>query len=168
MEFRFIYQGQVTAQEEHRMTSSAFPSQVAASPRTERVAVRRLLWIGPLAIVASTAVNLIIRAAGLAVFDISPEFLPLASASATIMFTAIGVLAATITFAVISRLAKRPVRVFQIVAAVALALSLVPDVLFLVFPSPGTSVQAVAILMIMHVAAAIIAVSLLTRLSRAA
>jgi len=55
--------------------------------------------------------------------------------------------------------------VFRRIALVALAVSFVPDLLLLVAsPFPGTSVIAVATLMVMHVVAWAISVGILTRL----
>src|ERR687888_2075035 len=78
----------------------------ARAPR-ERIAVRRLLWAGPLAVVAAAAANLLVRAAALAAFDIPPEFVPLnglgggpGGAGPTIAFTAIGVGAGAVLLAI--------------------------------------------------------------------
>jgi hypothetical protein len=138
-----------------------------ALERPERVALGRLLWVGPLAIVAAVAANLLIRLVAVALFDISPEFMPL-QWGPPIFFTTIGVIGAIVVFAIVARFSKRPVRLFRTIALVVLVLSFIPDVLLLTSNSmPGTSPAAVLALMAMHVVTWAISVGLLTRLARA-
>ena len=144
------------------MRTSASVSTAPA--QTERVALRRLLWVGPLAIVLAVAANIVIRAIALALFAISPAFPPLGFMGIAIVFTIVGVLGAVIVFALVGRFARRPIRLFWIVATVALLLSFVPDFL-LAARMPGASVLAVGTLMVMHVVAAAISVGLLTTLA---
>ncbi|MFA9416201.1 DUF6069 family protein [Natrinema sp. HArc-T2] len=76
-------------------------------------------------------------------------------------FTTLGVIGATVTYGVLARLSSSPDRLFLIVAAVVLVLSLVPD--FTVIPNqPGGSLFAGAILGLMHVTTAVICVGVLT------
>lgn len=77
-------------------------------------------------------------------------------------------IAAGATYAVIQRLAREPNRVFLIVAAVALLLSLwAPLSLGLADPpeNPGTDAESVGTLIAMHVLAAAISVPVLLRIS---
>jgi hypothetical protein len=133
-----------------------------ASTSPERVSLKRLLWAGPLAILAALAANAVVRAIALAVLDIPADFEPLQT-PAFVFLTVAGVLGAVITFAVIGRLARRPVRVFLIVAAVVLLLSFVPDIGLLAANAPGATLPGVLVLMLMHVVAAVVAVGVLTR-----
>jgi hypothetical protein len=128
-----------------------------------------------LAAVVAAVANVLLRAIAVAVFDIpQPEFEPL-ELRAVVVSTVGGVLAAGLAFAAVARLADDPVRVFVIVAAVALVLSLwAPLSLGLADPpeNPGTDAASVGTLMVMHVVAAAIAVPVLIgawrrRLSRA-
>ena len=116
------------------------------------------------AAVAAVVANLLLRAVAVAVFDIpQPEFEPL-QARAVAVSTASGVIAAGVVFAIVARLARDPVRVFAIVAAVALVLSLwAPISLGLADPpeDPGTDAGSVGTLIVMHVVAAAIAVTAL-------
>lgn len=129
------------------------------STSSERVSVKRLLWAGPLAIVLAIAANFILWRLALAVLDIPAEFMPLNSPS-PVFLTFGGMLGAVIAFAVIGRLARRPVRTFNLVALVVLILSFLPDLGLL---ASGAPLPGVIVLMLMHVVAAGIAVWVLGR-----
>jgi hypothetical protein len=122
-----------------------------------------------LAAIAAVVANLLLRAAAVAVFDIpQPEFEPL-QARAVALSTLGGVIAAGLTYAVVAQLARDPRRVFAIVAAAALLLSLwAPLSLGLADPPehPGTDAESVGTLIAMHVVAAAISVPVLLRVSR--
>jgi hypothetical protein len=136
----------------------------AASP-AQRVKISRLLWVGPLAIVAAVIVNQIIRLIAVSLLGIGPEFMPL-SFGPPLFFSVIGVLGATIAFAIIARFAQRPIALFRTVALVVLLISFIPDVLVYTSQAmPGATLPAVATLMIMHVAAWAICVQLFSRLT---
>ncbi len=118
-----------------------------------------------IAVVAAVVANVIVRALGIALFDIPDEFEHLAL-RAVIVSTLFGVLAAGAAYAVIARLAAGPDRTFTIVAVVALLLSLLaPLMVGLEDPPeyPGTDAGSVGTMMAMHVVAATIAVAALTR-----
>jgi hypothetical protein len=138
--------------------------------QTERVVMGRLWWVGLLAMGVSITANLVVRLAALAVFDVHPEFAPLAGVGPTMVFTTLGVLGAVVVFAVLGRFARRPLRVFRVVAVLVLVLSFLPDFWLLAardrLPFPGTTLASVATLMFMHVVAAAIAVGMLTTTGR--
>lgn len=121
-----------------------------------------------MAAIAAVVANLLLRAAAVAVFDIpQPEFEPLQT-RAVVLSTLGGVAAAGVVYAVILRLAGDPARVFLIVAAGALVLSLwAPLSLGLADPpeNPGTDAESVGTLIAMHVLAAAISVPVLLRIS---
>lgn len=128
----------------------------------ERIASGRLLKVGALAIGASVVANLIIRIIFVNLLGIGQEFPPLGWGP-PIVFTIMGVLGAVIVFAIVARFAKRPIRLFRIIALVVLVLSLLPDLMLLnANAMPGTSLGAVIALMLMHVAAGAITIWLLT------
>ena len=138
----------------------------AAGEQPERVAMRRILWAGPLAVVMATAATLAALAALLAVLpSVNPEFLALAPQSVAIMTVPLCACAIPV-FALIARFAQRPLRTFRIVAAGALLLSFVPDLWLL--SQPGSTVPTVGALMVLHVVAAVATVWTLTGLTRAA
>lgn len=133
---------------------------------TQRVRYGRLWWVGLLAIVIAVVANLIVRAVALPFIEVPPEFLPVSVIYPTIIFTAGGVLAAVIVFAIVGRFTRQPARVYTIIAVIALLLSLIPDIMMLVDPAsvpfPGANLGNVTVLMVQHVVAAIIAVWMLT------
>ena len=132
----------------------------------KRISFRRLLWVGPLAVLASVIANVLVSITAVALVGISPEFEPL-YLRPVIGFTAVGVLGAVIVFALVARFSRRPVRLFRRIALVVLLLSFVPDLSLLnASPYAGTTVQSVIALMLMHVVACLISVSLLTTLTR--
>ena len=138
------------------MTTTVVPTP------TERVSLKRLLWAGPLAIVLALIANGIVRAIALAVLDIPADFMQLQS-PAFIFLTVVLLLGAIVTFAIIGRLSRRPVRTFQIVAAIVLVLSFLPDIGLLVSGAPGATLPGVLVLLLMHVIAAGIVVWVLGR-----
>ena len=123
-------------------------------------------WAGLLTISASVVATLVVRALALALFDISPEFEPLATAGRTVILTVIFVFLAVLVFAAVRRFAARPARLFRNIAVVALLLSLVPDLFMLTDGGsaafPGASGVAVAVLIVQHVVAATVVVWMLT------
>ena len=142
--------------------------QTTPAPRTPRPLGRsligRLTWVGVLAIVAATAVNVSIGYLALTFLDISNLFVPLNGYGTIVPFTVIGVAGATVVYALITRYSRSPVRLFLRVAVAALALSFVPDISLLIFTVPGASPISVGVLLLMHVAAFLVSVGMLTRL----
>jgi hypothetical protein len=87
---------------------------------------------------------------------------PLTVASVAIGST-VGAVGAAIVFALIGLFARRPVRLFRIVATVVLAISLVDPLII-----PGVPVAMLLLLMVMHVVTWSVSVGLLTTLARRA
>jgi len=124
---------------------------------------RRLLWVGPLTIIASIAAVLVVRAAALRLVDRPPRFAPLA-VGPPIVDTTVLVAAAVIVFAVVAATARQPLRLYHRIAFVALIISFIPDLLL---PGrwPGATWPIASALMTMHVAAWWVTVTMLTRLT---
>jgi hypothetical protein len=142
------------------MATLASPAQ-----QTERVSLSRLLWVGPLTIVAATIVSVIIQQLAAAVLRPDPAFMPL-SLMPPIIFTIVGVLGAVIVFALVARFARNPIPLFQRIALITLVVTFIPDILMLITGfNPGTNLANVLALMLMHVVAWAITVGMLTRLS---
>lgn len=131
---------------------------------------RRLLWVGPLTVVTAVVVNLIVRAIMLSLLPIAPEFPPF-GIGAIAAFTAIGTALAVIAFAVVNAVSGRPIRTYWIVAAVAFFVSIIPNLVSaanpnaLPMPFPGATTTAFLALIVLHVAAAVVSVGMLTTLT---
>jgi hypothetical protein len=140
--------------------------QVARTDGIERVALRRLVWVGPLVVAAATAANEVARRIVLAVVPgVDPSYIAL-DASAVAMMTVLFTAAAVGVFAAVAKLSIQPIRTYQIVAVVALALSMLPDLMLL--NEPSTTAGDVVALMILHVVAAAAVVWPLCTLTREA
>ena len=136
-------------------------STVTSSNQFERVNLKCLLWVGPLIIITSIAVNNLIGQITQAFFAVPVTFIPLSAAYIT-MWTIIGTLGATVIFALLS------LRAFQITALIVLLLSFTPDIALGISNAvPGTSAPAIISLMVMHVVTTSICVGLLRWLTRA-
>ncbi len=139
---------------------------VSITRRSERTPVHRLWLLGLLAIVGAVAANVVTRSIAGLVLTIPPEFEPL-HYGPIIGLTAGGVFGGALTFAAISRWTERPIRLFRIVATVALILSFVPDIALLANRAmPGTNGVTVSLLMLLHVVPALGCVGVLTTLGR--
>lgn len=80
----------------------------ASTPTAERVSLARLLWVGPLTIVAAVVANVAFVAAANPLFGVAPDF-PALAKEAVAAFTAVGVLLAVVVFALVARFAQRPI-----------------------------------------------------------
>lgn len=120
--------------------------------------------MGALAIVIATALNVLIGYLAVRLLDISRMFSPLDGYGTIVPFTVVGVAAATVVYALLMRYSRNPMRVFVRVAGAALVLSFVPDISLIVFSAPGATPLSVGVLMLMHVAAFLVSVGMLTQL----
>lgn len=133
---------------------------------TQRVALNRLPWVGLLTILTTDVAIVIMRQIAVALLRPDPMFVPL-TLTVPIIFTSVAGLGAVIIYAVLGRSVRQPIRLFQRVAAVALAVMFIPDILLLIIRFyPGTTAVNVGVLMAMHVVAWAIIVEMLTRLAR--
>jgi hypothetical protein len=146
--------------------------------------VGRLGWVGLLAVVAATTMNLSIGYLAIVFLDVSKSFfvvvgyhalasvgisglyLPLSWYGTIVPFTVVGVAGATGVYAIVICYSPSPIRLFSWVAGVALVLSFIPDVSLLAFPVAGTTPLSVGVLMLMHVSAFLVSFGMLTRLAR--
>lgn len=124
-----------------------------------RNSTKKIGLVGLAAIVASIVANLIVLFAAKALLDLPAEFAPL-QAGAIVTFTFIGTFLAMVAFWIISRVAKNPIRTYQIVAVVALILSIIPNIGLMfnpgMMPMPGDSATPLAagVLIVFHFVAA--------------
>ncbi len=134
----------------------------------ERIAYGMLPWVALLAALAAAIANALVyfAASGLgtvsqSVLLPSPTGLSPLTVGLVVITSVIGAIGAAIVFAIIGLFARRPVRLFRIVAAVVLILSFVPPATV-----PGVPVAMRLSLVVMHVVAWAVSVGLLTALAR--
>ncbi len=127
----------------------------------EQIAVGRLLWVGPLTAIIAAVATILVRMIAVIVFDIPSDFQPL-TLGPVVVSSIVGALGATIVFAVVGRFARRPIRLFRIIAVVVLLLSFLNPLVAL----PGASLSVLLTLEFMHIVVAAISVGLLTTLAR--
>ncbi|GCE50783.1 hypothetical protein EI42_02403 [Thermosporothrix hazakensis] len=130
------------------------------------VALRKLLWVGPLVIVCAIIANLIIRTIATAFLGV-PETFQYFQSTTIIGSTITYLLLALLAFVLVCRFARRPFHFYRILALIALLISLLTPVLALsgLMPIPGMSMRIFWVMIAMHVVSAAITVSLLTTLT---
>jgi len=146
------------------ISSSIAPSSTAeaASPAINR---SRYAWVGLLTVVAAVMANVLVYVIGGALVRYDQAFLPLTNASGAILFTVAPAIVAVLLYAVLLRRAANPERRFTIIAAITFVVTLIPDVTYIPTVAGVTGGQ-IAILVLMHVVAAVVIVSMLTCLAR--
>jgi hypothetical protein len=133
-----------------------------------RTSARGNLWRNAgIALVAAVVINELIRLIAVPLLGIDPGFLPLTAFGPVIMFTAFGVIGATLVYWLLTRFSKNPDQLFTTIAVVLLVLSFVPNILTGLNPQsapfPGVTWAAIITLMVMHLPPALLSVFLLTR-----
>ena len=145
------------------MSSNALSSSAPVESRA--IDWRRYALVGLATIVAAVLATVLVYFIGSALVGYDPRFVVLANVSATILFTVVPAIVAVLLYAVLLRFTANPARIFTSIAAVVLVLSLIPDLTYI--PSvPGATSGQTAILMVMHIVAAIVIVGMLTSFSR--
>ena len=132
----------------------------------ERLATRKLVWVGPLTIVVVALVNLVVRLLAVSFFGVASSFVYL-QAPFVIGSTVVFLVLALLAFVLVGRVSRRPVRIFRIVAGVALFVSFLNPLMLLVgvFPATGMNLHIFWTMIVMHTISALLAVSLLTTLA---
>ncbi|GCE20099.1 DUF6069 family protein [Dictyobacter kobayashii] len=140
---------------------------MASTLLREHVALRKLIWVGPLTIVSTVIANLIIRTIAVSVFGV-PETFQYLQAPTVIGSTIVFLLVALLAFVLVKRFARRPIQFYRILAFVVLCISLLSPVMALVglFPAPGMTLSIFWTMIALHLVSAIIVVGLLTTLTR--
>lgn len=129
------------------------PSRALTAPRFALVA--------PATVVASVVANAAFYYLAGAVVAYDSQFLPLANVSGAIIFTLFPALVAVPLYAALRRFTRQPARIFTIVSAIVLVLSIIPDLTYI--PTvPGVTDAQIAVLILMHVVAAAVIVRMLT------
>jgi hypothetical protein len=130
-----------------------------------RIELKRLFWVGPLTVLASIVGVLIVRVVGVAIVRPSPGFPHLAWAP-PIALTALLEIGAVLVFALVARFSKQPLRTYFIVSVVVLILTFIPDAAEPIYGLvPGATWPNAAVLMVMHLVAWAITITLLFRLT---
>ena len=137
-------------------------TNISASDNVEVLATERLLWVGPVTVLTSIAVVLLVRLLVIQIPGVPADSTPLGLIAPTID-TAILVSLAVLVFAGITASSDHPVRTFRRVAFGALLVSFVPLLVVGRGPMIGGLPTALA-LGAMHVAAYIPCVTLLPML----
>src|SRR5438034_7876390 len=106
------------------------------------VALRKLVWVGPLTIVSAALVNLVIRTITVAFFGVPAGFTYL-QAPFVIASTLVFLVLALVAFILVGRFARRPVRFYRKLALVALFVSFLNPVMALagLFPAAGMNLH---------------------------
>ena len=140
---------------------------MASTLLREQVALRKLIWVGPLTIVSTVIVNLIIRSIAVSSFGV-PETFQYVEAPYVIGSTIVFVLMALLAFVLVNRFARRPIQFYRLLAFVVLCISFLSPVMALVglFPAPGMTLSIFWTMIVMHTVSAIIVVGLFTTLTR--
>jgi hypothetical protein len=144
------------AQRASRLTGTRPPAQ------TVPPAYRRVVVAGLAAAAVSLAVDLMLATIGRAAFTVPASFGKFAFGTYALL-TVLGVAGAAATWAAVARLSSRPKWLLTRLAALVTALFLIPD--FLLLGTRGNPAGPVAILMLMHLAIAVITYTALTRLA---
>ena len=98
-------------------------------------------------------------AAALGIYD--PEFIVLANVIGIVIFTAVPAIVAVLLYAALLRFARRPAGIFKVISAIVFVVTLIPD--FTYIPTvPGSSNAQTAVLVLMHIIAAVVIVRMLT------
>lgn len=140
---------------------------MASIPLREHVALRKLIWVGPLTIVTTAIANLILRTIAVSVFGV-PETFQYLQAPSVIGSTIIFLLVALLAFILVSRFARRPIRFYRVLAFIVLCISFLSPVMALVglFPAPGMTLSIFWTMIAMHLVSGIITIGLLTTITR--
>jgi hypothetical protein len=137
------------------------------STSQERVAIRKLIWVGPMTIVLAVVANLIVRAFAVSFFGVSASF-PYLQAPVIMITTVVFLALALLVFVLIGRVSSHPVRSFRIVGGIALVVSFLNPVLQLAghwLPATGMNLPIFWTMIVMHCVSALITISLLTTLA---
>ena len=128
------------------------------------IQLKKLWWVGPLTVLSAIVGVLIVRAIAMAILP-EPYAPGLAMIMLPIVLTLVLCTGAVLVFAVVGRFAKNPVRTYIIISSVFLVISFLPDVAAVSAPFEGAGWPYSISLMIMHVVAGFITVSMLIKLT---
>jgi hypothetical protein len=131
------------------------------------VAIRQLVWVGPLTIILAVLVNLVVRSFGVSFFGVSSSF-PYLQAPVITITTVVFLVLALLVFVLVGRVSSHPVRNFRIVGGIGLVVSFLNPLLQLAghwLPATGMNLPIFWTMIVMHCVTALITISLLTTLA---
>jgi len=133
------------------------------NPQSSRPGSGRIWLVGITATTLATLFNLAIGLAATFLFDVPADFEPLQSWA--IAFTSILVgLGATTVFVVIKRFARNPIKLFGWISGIVLVVSILPLIpMLLMEPKyyPGTNLQTISTLFVIHLVTTAVCTGLL-------
>lgn len=144
---------------------SSIATYASAPSETRSIARGRFARIGLATVVAAVFANTLFYYICSPFVRYDAEFKVLTNPSGAIIFTLVPAVVAVLLYAALLRYNANPVRTFNIISAVVLIASVIPDVTYI--PTvPGSSNAQTAILILMHVLAAAVITPMLTILAR--
>lgn len=140
---------------------------MASTTHYKRVALRKLVWVGPLAILITIIANMLIRTIVVLLFGVSETFQYFQTPT-IIGSTTIYLLLALLAFVLVSRFTRQPMRFYRVLALIALLISFLMPTMALsgLMSIPGMNLHIFWTMLVMHIVSAAIVVSLLTTLTR--
>jgi len=130
----------------------------------QRIEIERLAWAGPVTLLASVLAVLAVRVVAVLLVEPAPQFAPLGWVAPT-LDTTILVSLGILVFGAISSTATNPIRTFRRVAFGVLILSLFPALATVNSRQWGGNWPNAIALMLMHIAAWAVCVTMLPRLT---
>jgi hypothetical protein len=145
------------------LTRRAFRFTIAGpAAGTAPPAHRRVMTAGLAAAALSLAADVVLVAIGRTAFTVPASFGKFAFGTYALL-TALGVAGATLAWDAVARLSSRPNWLLTRLAALVTALLLIPD--FLLLGTPGNPTGPVVILMLMHLAIAVVTYTALIKVA---
>ena len=126
----------------------------------------RLLWVVPVTVLLSLGAVLFVRLITVLLLHPDPKFLPLTMLPVTLDTTVL-VTWAVLVFGAVVRFASDPIRRYRRIANRVLLASFLPDIALATSHTWGAIWPYVAALMVMHVAAWAVCVTVLPKFTRA-
>jgi hypothetical protein len=131
---------------------------------TSSIQLKKLWWAGPLTVLSAIVGVLIVRTVARAILP--PPYAPgLAMVMLPIILTLVLCTGGVLVFALVGRVAKKPIRTYLIIASIFLVISFLPDIAAVSAPMPGAGWPYSITLMVMHVVAGFITVFMLVKLT---
>ena len=147
------------------MSSIAFSAPTTSAAGSARSSKWGYAKTATATVVAAVLANVLVYFAGDAVVGYNPDFVVLSNVSGAVIFTFAAAVVAVLLYGALLRWTANPVRIFNVVSAIVFVVTTVPD--FTYIPGvEGASNGQTAVLVLMHVVAAVVIVGMLTRLAR--